>query len=153
MNAAFALLFFRVDNIKRPDNKTFSIELAVRDYECDLQGIVNNAVYLNYLEHTRHEYLRHLGFDFAEMHRQNVDPVVTRMELDYKRPLTSGDIFLVLLRLSRKGRLRYIFNQEIHDIPEMHPVLFAKVDVAFLSNGRPVVPPSALIAAIKPWLI
>lgn len=135
-----------------PDNKTFSIELSVRDYECDLQGIVNNAVYLNYLEHTRHEYLQHLGFDFAEMHRQNVDPVVTRMELDYKKPLTSGDKLMVTLRLSRKGRLRYIFNQEIYGIPGMRAILAAKVDVAFLSDGRPVEPPPALIAAIEPWL-
>ncbi len=35
----------------------FELEFTVRDYECDLQGIVNNAVYLNYLEHTRHQYL------------------------------------------------------------------------------------------------
>ncbi|RKX91588.1 MAG: acyl-CoA thioesterase, partial [Spirochaetes bacterium] len=26
----------------------FSIEFKIRDYECDQQGIVNNAVYLNY---------------------------------------------------------------------------------------------------------
>ncbi|MBU2223338.1 MAG: acyl-CoA thioesterase, partial [Gammaproteobacteria bacterium] len=29
----------------------FSVDFKVRDYECDMQGIVNNAVYFNYLEH------------------------------------------------------------------------------------------------------
>ncbi|NLI24182.1 MAG: acyl-CoA thioesterase, partial [Bacteroidales bacterium] len=29
----------------------FELEMEVRDYECDIQGIVNNAVYMNYLEH------------------------------------------------------------------------------------------------------
>lgn len=41
---------------------------TVRDYECDLQGVVNNAAYLNYLEHARHEMLRLSGIDFAELH-------------------------------------------------------------------------------------
>ena len=33
----------------------YELKMKVRDYECDLQGIVNNANYQHYLEHTRHE--------------------------------------------------------------------------------------------------
>ena len=29
----------------------YELEMKVRDYECDLQGIVNNANYQHYLEH------------------------------------------------------------------------------------------------------
>ena len=43
------------------DQNVFTLEMAVRDYECDLQAVVNNAVYQNYLEHARHEYLKSLG--------------------------------------------------------------------------------------------
>ena len=32
----------------------YELKMAVRDYECDLQGIVNNANYQHYTEHTRH---------------------------------------------------------------------------------------------------
>ena len=39
----------------------FELELQVRDYECDIQGIVNNAVYQNYLEHCRHKFLNFAG--------------------------------------------------------------------------------------------
>ena len=43
----------------------FTMKMSVRDYECDLQGIVNNANYLHYIEHTRHEFLKHAGANFA----------------------------------------------------------------------------------------
>ena len=46
----------------------FELTLDVRDYECDLQGLVNNAVYQNYLEHARHQYLASLGLSFARFH-------------------------------------------------------------------------------------
>ena len=34
----------------------FTYRIEVRDYEIDAEGIVNNANYLHYLEHTRHEF-------------------------------------------------------------------------------------------------
>ncbi len=45
----------------------FSLEMKVRDYEVDSEGIVNNAVYLHYLEHTRHEFCQQAGLSFRQM--------------------------------------------------------------------------------------
>ena len=59
-------------------NYIYELEMKVRDYECDLQGIVNNANYQHYLEHTRHEFLTSVGISFAALHEQGVDPVVDR---------------------------------------------------------------------------
>ena len=73
----------------------YHMEMAVRDYECDLQGIVNNSVYQNYLEHVRHEFLKEIGVDFAALAHQGINLVVVRAELDYKAPLTSGDRFVI----------------------------------------------------------
>ena len=68
--------------------------MKVRDYECDLQGIVNNANYQHYLEHTRHEFLLSTGVSFAGLHEQGVDPVVARINMAFKTPLKSGDEFI-----------------------------------------------------------
>jgi acyl-CoA thioester hydrolase len=55
---------------------TYELEMKVRDYECDLQGIVNNAVYQNYFEHTRHEFLRENQLSFRNCNQQGIDAVV-----------------------------------------------------------------------------
>ena len=72
-------------------NYIYELEMKVRDYECDLQGIVNNANYQHYLEHTRHEFLTSVGVSFAALHEQGVDPVVARINMAFKTPLKSGD--------------------------------------------------------------
>ena len=65
----------------------FETRMAVRDYECDIEGIVNNANYLHYCEHTRHLFLKQCGLSFAEMHEKGVDAVVARMSMQFKTPL------------------------------------------------------------------
>ncbi len=121
-------------------NQIFRLELKVRDYECDIQGIVNNSVYQNYLEHTRHEFLISVGSDFAEMNKNGIDPVVYRIEIDYKFPLKSGDIFISVLNFEKKGNLKLIFNQEIYRKTDKKLILQAKVIVVVLENGKPVKP-------------
>lgn len=91
----------------------FSIELTVRDYECDLQGIVNNAVYQNYYEHARHQYLLSKNMDFKSFVDLGIHLVMIRAEIDYKYSLTSNDIFLVSVEPYRISRLKYGFRQQI----------------------------------------
>lgn len=62
----------------------FETRMMVRDYECDIEGIVNNANYLHYAEHTRHLFIKERGLSFAEMHRKGVDAVVAKMNLRFK---------------------------------------------------------------------
>lgn len=116
----------------------FELEFEVRDYECDLQGIVNNARYLNYLEHTRHKFLLSKGIDFAKLHTEGIDLVVSRIEIDYKYSLTSGDRFVVRLTARKEGHLRMIFDQEVIKLPEGKSAVKAKVTGVGLKNGRPI---------------
>ena len=119
----------------------FKLELEVRDYECDFQGIVNNAVYLNYLEHARHLFLKQSGIDFIELSRQGVDLVVVRMEVDYLYPLRGSDRFYVAVNLERVSRIRFGFLQDIYRHPDDKPILKARVIGTSLNEaGRPHLP-------------
>ncbi len=123
------------------DNYRFTMEMAVRDYECDLQGIVNNGVYQNYLEHVRHEFLKEIGVDFAKLAREGINLVVVRAELDYKFPLTSGDRFMVGLNPVRESKVKLTFLQDIFRLPDNRPVLKARIiGTAINERGRPAIP-------------
>lgn len=127
---------------------TIRLELAVRDYELDLQGIVNNSVYQNYLEHARHEFLHAKGYDFASLSKAGVDLVVVRAELDYKKPLTSGDRFFVDTQFRLIDRVRFAFDQQIirsDGVLCMNAVIVA---TAINQGGRPSIP-AGLIEALS----
>jgi acyl-CoA thioester hydrolase len=118
----------------------FETEMRVRDYECDLQGIVNNAVYQNYLEHARHEFLHRIGLNFAQLCAEGTDAVVTRIEMDYKLPLKPRDAFVVKVGMHKQGRLRFVFDQAIFRAADDKLVLEAEVTGVLTRNGRPVAP-------------
>lgn len=126
------------------NNIPFFIELQVRDYELDIQGIVNNSVYQNYLEHARHEFLIANGIDFAALHLEGIDLVVTRIEMDYKSPLQSRDCFIVEVQCVREGNIRLAFLQSILRKSDSKLVLNAKVTGVALKQGRPQKPDSIL---------
>ncbi len=119
----------------------YTLDFTVRDYECDLAGMVNNASYLNYIEHARHEFLRSKGVDFAGLARKGLYLVVIRIELDYLYSLRSGDKFSIGTNLDRVSRLRFGFQQDIYRMPDGKPVLKAKViGTAVDDKGKPMLP-------------
>jgi acyl-CoA thioester hydrolase len=117
------------------DKYIYELTLKVRDYECDLQGIVNNANYQHYLEHTRHEFLTSIGVSFAVLHEQGVDPVVARINISFKTPLKSGDEFISKLYLKKEG-IKYVFYQDVFRKSDSKVVVKAAVETVCLVNGR-----------------
>lgn len=117
------------------DRYVYELTLKVRDYECDLQSIVNNANYQHYLEHARHEFLCSVGVSFAELHTQGVDPVVARINMAFKTPLKSGDEFVCKLYMKKEG-IKYIFYQDIFRKSDDKVVVKAAVETVCVVNGR-----------------
>lgn len=128
----------------------FTTRMTVRDYECDIQGIVNNANYLHYTEHTRHLFLQKCGVSFAELHSRGIDAVVARMNLQYKVPLRCDDEFISCLNLEKQG-VRYIFKHDIYRASDNKLCLSATADLVVMVDGK-LVAESEYDEAFKPWL-
>lgn len=122
------------NNSQIEDKWSYSLPLKVRDYECDLQGVVNNANYLHYMEHTRHEFLESLGVNFGKMHEDGLDAYVYKITISYNKSLRSGDSFVSKLSYHMKGA-KLVFVQEItHSTGEV--AAHGEVDVVLVKDGK-----------------
>ena len=117
------------------------LEFKVRDYECDMQGVVNNGVYQNYLEHARHEFLAARGINFADVTAAGINMVVIRAELEYKDSLSSNNRFVVRSLVRRVSRVRFEFQQDIFRLPDEKLMLAARITGTSLNeSGKPYLP-------------
>ncbi len=134
-----------VEKIEINSEYLFGLEFLVRDYECDIQGVVNNSNYQHYLEHARHEFLNSKGISFFELHEQGINLIVTKVEIDYKLPLKSRDKFVVRINLKREGNVRLLFIQDIFRLPDEKLIVHAEVYGVATKKGRPVSPRDLVI--------
>lgn len=120
----------------------FKYPMRVRDYECDLQGVVNNSVYQNYFEHARHEFLLSKEIDFSDLAEQGVHLMVTRVELDFKRSLRPKNDFYVTVEVEKVSRIQYAFIQHIYLTENDQLMVSSKaIGVAVNLKGRPMASP------------
>jgi len=113
----------------------FELEMKVRDYECDLQGVVNNSNYQRYMEHTRHEFLETLGENFATMHEKGIDAFVSRVEIKFKNSLRTGDKFMSCMNLRREG-VKLMFDQDIYRMSDQVLASTGTVECVIVENGK-----------------
>ena len=80
----------------------FENKMKVRDYECDAQGVVNNANYQHYFEHTRHEFMESCGIKLRDLTEANIIPMVREINIKYKASLCGSDEFICTAQIERK---------------------------------------------------
>jgi acyl-CoA thioester hydrolase len=120
------------------------VTFKVRDYECDQQGIVNNAVYMNYFEHARHEYLDQVGLSFKALVDQGIFLMVTEAKLQYKRPLRAGETFVVHSRPVLASKFRLVFEQEIVNAQGEKTTL-ATTTIAGINQNKKLIPLDSIL--------
>jgi YbgC/YbaW family acyl-CoA thioester hydrolase len=90
------------------------LDVEARSYELDPYGHLNNAVYVNWLEHGRLCYLRDRGHTYTSVPETfGVFVVVVRQDLRYRAQVRLGDRLRVTSRITRLGRTSFTFSQEI----------------------------------------
>lgn len=120
-------------NVPKP--YTFGLIIKVRDYECDVEGIVNNANYLHYFEMTRHAYCELKDFSFRRMTEEGLVPVMRRAEIEYLNSLRGSDLFASLLWVERIGP-KFVFHQDLYKYPEGDTVSKALTTIVVTRDGR-----------------
>jgi acyl-CoA thioester hydrolase len=114
----------------------FEINMKVRDYECDAQGIVNNANYQHYYEVVRHEFLEQCNLNFYEMHKKGIDAVVVSVYIRYRHSLQGADDFICTVDSIEKDGIRYIFHQRIIRLKDNKVCSTAKIEITCMINGK-----------------
>ncbi len=96
-----------------PEHCRISTEVRVMYFDTDAGGVVHNIVYLRFIETARTLLAIQMGMDFAEIERTGIHAVVSRTEIDYKRPAKLGDILRVEGRVVEWSGVRFWVEFEV----------------------------------------
>lgn len=93
----------------------FSFKLRVRWGECDAQGIVFNAQYMNYIEVAQSEYFRNLGMPhYGEEVRKRFDLATVKATIEYLAPARVDNLLDIYIRVARLGNSSIAFRTEMY---------------------------------------
>jgi len=128
--------------------------LPVRVYyeDTDFTGVVYHANYLRYFERGRSDFLRMAGVSHTDLlaHHEPTAFVVTRMEIDFRKPARIDDALLVRTTYDEARGPRLAISQRITRGDDL--IATAAVSAACISlDGRPRKPPPGLVEALRPW--
>jgi YbgC/YbaW family acyl-CoA thioester hydrolase len=126
----------RIGNVEM---KKFTQSLKVRSYELDMQGHVNYAVYLNYLEFARVAALEQAGLRFDDYIKRGIYIVIVEVKIKYLAPATLGDELEITLEGINLGRTSATFKQEIFNIQTGKKIVEAELAGVFINKeGKPI---------------
>ncbi|MBS1514347.1 MAG: acyl-CoA thioesterase [Bacteroidetes bacterium] len=110
----FKVIFVKITAVNT-ENFKHKIQLRVRTYEVDSQGIVHNAVYLQYLETARIEYRRNLGYRILPtgIFNDGLKVVVVNNTINYKGFAFLDELLNVYTRIEWIKNSSFCFEQLI----------------------------------------
>jgi len=124
---------------------------VVRTYECDGYNHVNNAVYLNFLEYGRMEFLHAIGFDYKGIIKAGFYLYVTHIDIYYKASAVLDDELQISVEPCKLGKISGEFLQTI---TKKDGTLCAEARVSWAcvnTEGRPSkIPESFIVPGLIP---
>ena len=121
--------------------------LTVQSWQCDANGHVNNAVYLNFLESARVDLFRAGGASYRRMREEGFSFVVARICIDYRGEARMEDALVVVTEPVRRRAVGAVFSQKVYREDPSERTLIAEAEVTWAclnASGRPTRLPEAL---------
>lgn len=129
-----------------------TLEFKVRSYECDSYSHVNNAVYVNYLEMGRMDFLNQIGFDYEGIIKAGYFLFVTHVDIKYIASAHLNDEMIIETESVKLGAISGDFHQKIM---KKDGTLCAEATVTWCSvnaeSGRPAkIPENFVVPGLRP---
>jgi YbgC/YbaW family acyl-CoA thioester hydrolase len=134
-----------------PENCRISTEVRVMYFDTDAGGVVHNIVYLRFIETARTMLAIQMGMNFEEIQRTGIHAVVTRTEIDYKRPARLGEILRVEGRVTEWSGIRFWVEFEVLRASNNAVLASSRQALALVqvSTGKPVRLPAGFPASLS----
>jgi thioesterase-3 len=92
-----------------------ALTIIVRSTEIDVNGHVNNAKYLEYLEWGREEWYEQAKLTYEAFGTMGIQTVTVNININYKKECKQGDMLRITCVPEKKGRSSYVLKQEIYN--------------------------------------
>jgi acyl-CoA thioester hydrolase len=129
----------------------FTARYPVRQYELDVLGHVNNAVYLNWVEQVAIDHVEAMGYGREWSLARGGAWVVREHRIVYHRPVVYGDVVLVTTLPQEIAGVRGRRRTELHR--EADGILLTEVETDWIwirsTDGRPARVPAELLHAFR----
>jgi YbgC/YbaW family acyl-CoA thioester hydrolase len=89
------------------------LEVVVRCTEIDVNGHVNNARFVEYLEWGREEWYDRHGFPYDRLRGLGAVTVVVNLNLNLRQACRQGDRLRIVTQPERRGRTSFVLGQRI----------------------------------------
>jgi acyl-CoA thioester hydrolase len=122
-----------------------TILIRVRYVECDPMGYLHHSNYLPFFEMGRTELLRELGVTYRDLEDRGFIFVVTRITVNFKRPIRYDDEIQLVTRIGRQTRARIDHTYEIFNQQSKLLLTTAESTIACVNRqGEPIAIPEDL---------
>ena len=132
-------------------NKEFLLPIRVYIEDTDAGGIVYYVNYLKFMERSRTEFLRSLGYGKTSVLDNGLLFVVHSLSIDYQQPAKLDDELTVSSAILKAARSYMVFKQQVRR--EQEQLCSAEVTIACVNDRlKPTAMPVAIYTSIKNYL-
>ena len=121
--------------------------------DTDAGGIVYHANYLKFAERARTEFLHELGLSNSKMMEQDIAFVVSRIEIDYKRPAMLEEKLIVKTSIKKLGAATFLLSQNVMRGTELLAALNVSVAVVSMTQKRPIRLPTEIRESFSKFIM